>query len=115
LSSSNSIPGKRAFLANGIQAIRIKTQDLEDRRSHLSGFHKAVNGPAVDARVRYQPFNFGIVRAYPPCSDFFLSPPVYTTPTFGITTMSGIRGSPLPQVAAGARKVGNAGWVKERV
>src|ERR1700741_1999867 len=31
---------------------------------------------------------------YPPCSDCFLSPPVYPTPTFGITTMSGVRGSP---------------------
>src|SRR5215469_5772697 len=29
-----------AFLANGIQAIGVKAQDLEDRRSHLSRFHK---------------------------------------------------------------------------
>src|SRR6516162_3687344 len=38
--------GKRgcAFHANGIQAIGVKAQDLEDRRSHLSRFHKAVQG-----------------------------------------------------------------------
>jgi hypothetical protein len=33
-----------AFLANAIQAIGVQAQDLEDRRSYLSRFHKGVEG-----------------------------------------------------------------------
>src|SRR5215469_11871409 len=104
------------FLANGIQAIGIKTQDLEDRRSYLSGFHKAVNGPSVDARVRYQQHDVGIIPCEPAVFGLlFVVSGIHHADVWNHDDIGSTRIAAFPQFAAGAGNVGNAGWVKDRV
>src|SRR5689334_15489566 len=51
----------RAFQPHGIEGIRIEAQDFQNRGSHLSGLHKAVNGAGLDAGVGNQQHHVGIV------------------------------------------------------
>src|SRR6516162_276641 len=105
-----------AFLANGIQAIGIKTQYLEDRRSHLSGFHKAVNGPSLDARVRYQQHRVGIVPGVAAMFGLLLEVSgIHHADVWNHDDVGSTRITPCSQLAAAAGNVRNAGWVKEGV
>src|SRR6516225_1559745 len=51
----------RAFEAHGVQQFGVEAESLQDRGSHLSRFHKAVDGPGRKARTGYQQHHIGIV------------------------------------------------------
>src|SRR5580704_11928871 len=52
---------RRAFVPDGVEGIRVKAKDLQDSGSHLSGLDKAVDGPGLDARIRYQQHHVRII------------------------------------------------------
>ena len=64
---------RRAFNLDGVKGGRIKAQELQDGRRHLTGFHKARNRPGLaDAGVRYQQHYVGIIMGEAAVLGLFL-------------------------------------------
>jgi len=66
----------RAFQPNGIEGVRIEAQDLQNRGSHLSGLHKAVDDAGLNIGFDTSSITFVSSCAKPPCSDCFFRFPV---------------------------------------
>jgi hypothetical protein len=50
-----------AFLPDGVEGFWIQAKHFQDRGSHLSGFHKAVNGVGLGAGIRNQKHHIGVI------------------------------------------------------
>ena len=64
---------RRAFFPNGVESVRIQAQKFQDRGSHLSGFHKTMNGAALmDAGTRNQKHDVGVIPSLAAMLGLFL-------------------------------------------
>ena len=47
---TQSRQNRRTLQPDGIKSVRIKAEDLQDRRSHLSGLHETSDGAGTNVR-----------------------------------------------------------------
>ena len=107
---------RRAFFLDGIEVVRIKTQELKNCGRHLSGFHKTVEGPMFELGIRYKQHHVSIV----PCEAavlglLFRASRVNHAHVRQDDDIGGAGIAAFPQEAARTWFVRHTGTIKDRI
>ena len=101
---------RRTLHPDGIKSVWIKAEDLQDRRSHLSGLHETSDSAGTGVRIRYQQHHIGIVMCEPAVlGSLFEVSGIHHSHIWNHDDVRRARIAAFTQMAARTGKVGDAG------